>query len=197
MSDALFLSLWFPSFRPEEIMPRTLAVLHQFPFSELQPGVSYLAVRPINWSEATVLERRFQAGVLPEEAAEIASEFLQPDYAYRFECYWDLWMPHEGHDSPILQPSLVTFTAHGIEFDDQVYLQEGHMEVDLGLDAPFLYEDLHWSALVENRFRANVEKLVAFTQAIEKHCGITGRVLWSESDENLAQKLIDRLQRVQ
>jgi len=29
---------------------------------------------------------------------------------------------------------------------------------------------------------------------VEKNCGVTGRVLWSESEENLAQKLIARLQ---
>jgi hypothetical protein len=38
--------------------------------------------------------------------------------------------------------------------------------------------------------------LIDFTQRVEKNCGITGRVLWSESDENLAQKLIAKLQRV-
>ena len=40
-------------------------------------------------------------------------------------------------------------------------------------------------------------ELVNFTIAVEKNCGITGRVLWSESEENLAQKLIERLQKVQ
>ena len=33
--------------------------------------------------------------------------------------------------------------------------------------------------------------------ALEKHCQLTGRVLWSESEENLAQKLVARLQKVQ
>ena len=42
-----------------------------------------------------------------------------------------------------------------------------------------------------------MQKLVNFTSAVEKNCGISGRVLWSESEDNLAQKLIDRLQRVQ
>jgi hypothetical protein len=32
---------------------------------------------------------------------------------------------------------------------------------------------------------------------VEKNTGLSGRILWSESDENLAQKLISRLQRVQ
>ena len=45
--------------------------------------------------------------------------------------------------------------------------------------------------------QANVTKLVAVTAAVEKNCGIRGRVLWSESDESLAQKLIARLQKVQ
>jgi hypothetical protein len=41
----------------------------------------------------------------------------------------------------------------------------------------------------------NVQKLVNFTTAVEKNTGISGRVLWSESEENLAQKLIARLQK--
>ena len=45
--------------------------------------------------------------------------------------------------------------------------------------------------------RANIAKLVGFSAAVEKNCGITGRVLWSESEENLAQKLIAKLQQTQ
>ncbi|MGA3210531.1 MAG: hypothetical protein ABSD20_04440 [Terriglobales bacterium] len=201
MSDALFLSLWFPNFEPAEILPRTLSVLRQFPYSAQRPGISYLAIHPVNWSEATVLERRFQPGIEPEAAVEIAAEFAQPDYAYLFECHWDLWMPQEkeedegaGKDVPVLHPMLVKLVARGPDFDDQAYQQEGHVEVDLGLDDPFLYENEHWTPIVENQFRANVQQLVSFTQAVEKNCGISGRVLWSESDENLARKLIERLQ---
>ena len=48
----------------------------------------------------------------------------------------------------------------------------------------------------EMRIRENVEKLIAFTNAVEKNCGVRARLLWSESEENLAQKLVTRLQRV-
>jgi len=51
--------------------------------------------------------------------------------------------------------------------------------------------------LAEMRVRENVQSLVAFTAAVEKNCGTSTRLLWSESDENLAQKLIARLQKVQ
>jgi len=42
----------------------------------------------------------------------------------------------------------------------------------------------------------NVELLLAFTLSVEKHCGISSRLLWTESGEPLAEKLIARLQRL-
>jgi hypothetical protein len=38
---------------------------------------------------------------------------------------------------------------------------------------------------------------VDFINRVEKNAGAATRLLWSESDENLAQKLISRLQKVQ
>jgi hypothetical protein len=197
MADALFLSLWFPSFSEVEMMPRTLSVLRQFPFSAHRPGISYLAVQPVSWGQPTVLERRFRPGLDPDQALIIAGEFPHSDYAYVFETYWDLWIPMGEGEDLAPSPVQVTFIAHGTEFEDQSYQQAGHLQVDFDLDTPFVYEDQELTAVTESRFRANVQKLVAFTMAVEKNCGISGRVLWSESDENLAQKLIERLQRVQ
>jgi hypothetical protein len=45
--------------------------------------------------------------------------------------------------------------------------------------------------------KANVQKLVEFTSKVEKNSGANARLLWSESEQNFAQKLISRLQRVQ
>ena len=197
MSDALNLSLWFPSFDVAEMMPRTLSVLRQFPFSAARPGITYLAIHPIAWGEPTVLERRFQPGLDPEPTIAIASEFPHPDYAYVFETHWDLWDPAKDEDEPARAPVQVRFIAHGADFEDQIYQQAGHVQIDLGLEAPFLYDEQDLTVLTEQQVIANVHKLVAFTQAVEKNCGLSGRVLWSESNENLAQKLIERLQRTQ
>jgi len=71
------------------------------------------------------------------------------------------------------------------------------VEIDFGLDHPFLYEDRDLSPEDEARVKVNIAKLVDFTQKLEKNSQLRGRVLWSESDENFAQKLISRLQRVQ
>ncbi len=197
MPDPLYLSLWFPSFEKEDMLPRALAVMRQFPFSAQQPGISYLALHPISWNEPTILEQRFKPGISPEEAVLIASDLLHEDYAYMFEAFWDLWTLAENRQQWVLQPSQVKFLIHGLEFDEGVYRQEGHIQVDLGLDAPFLHEEVLLTTEAEARVRANVHKLVEFTAKVEKSSGASSRVLWSESEQNFAQKLIARLQKVQ
>lgn len=197
MADPLYLNLWFPSFEVQDMLPRALIVMRQFPFSAQQPGISYLALHPISWDEPTMLERRFQPGAPPEEAVEIASDLLHEDYAYLFEAHWDLWAPGEDAQPWEEQPRQVKFLVHGTEFDEEAYRENGHIQVDFGLDTPFLGEDAAITPFIEQRIRANVQKLVEFTSKVEKNCGVSGRVLWSESEENLAQKLISRLQKVQ
>ncbi len=195
MADPLYLSLWFPSFQEAEMLPRALLVMKQFPFTVLHPGITYMAVHPVSWSEPTILERRFTTAAPPEEAIEIAGDLLHDDYAYVFEAAWDLWAPDERGEWA-LQPRHVKFILHGIGFEDGIYEQEGHIEIDLGLDTAFLYEDMNLDETAEKRVRANVHKLITFSAAVEENCGVTARVLWSESEENLAQKLIARLQKV-
>lgn len=178
------------------MLPHALAVMRQFPFSVSQPGITDLALHPVSWSEPTILERRFRPGVSPEEAVLIASDLLHQDYAYMFDALWDLWVLAENGDWT-LRPSAVKFLVHGLEFDDEVYQQEGHVQVDLGLDSPFLQEDVPLTDEAGARVRANVQKLVEFTSKVEKNSGANARLLWSESEQNFAQKLITRLQKVQ
>ena len=196
MADSLNLSLWFPSFQENEMLPRTVSVMRQFLFSEIREGITYLSVHPVAWSEPTVLERRFNPGISPEEAAEIASEFAHDDFAFVFEAFWDLWVPNEDSegDAWVQRPIAVKFVVHGLQFDEGIYTDDGHVEVDFGLDTPFLFEGLKMSATNEEHVRQNVAKLVAFTLAVQNNCKLSGRVLWSESESNLAQKLIAQLQ---
>ena len=197
MADALFLSLWYPSFELDEMLPRALAVMRQFPFSTLQPGITYVAMHPVSWNEPTIFEQRFRPGVVPEEAVLLASDLLHEDYAYSFEAFWDLWIFAEDRQQWTLQPSRVKFLVHGVDFDEGTYQQEGHIELDFGVDSPFLQDEVQLTDEAETRVRANIQKLVDFTNKAEKSSGASGRLLWSESEENLAQKLIARLQKVQ
>ncbi len=196
MADSLYLSLWFPGFEEPEILPRAVSVLRQFSFSARRPGVTYVAVQPVSWSEPTILEQRFQVGITPEQAAGVAVELLHDDYAYVFEAFWDLWSLSEAGGAWVETPALVRFVAQGSQFEDGAAAETGHIQIDFGLDAPFLQEEVSLTSDAEDHVRANVQKLVQFTALVEKNAEATGRLLWSESEENLAQKLIARLQRV-
>lgn len=197
MADPLYLSLWFPSFEVDDMLPRALSVMRQFPFSAQQPGITSVALHPVSWNEATILERRFKPGIAPEQAVLIASDLLHGDYAYIFEAAWDLWIFDEEKRQWTLEPSAVRFVVHGEEFDEGASQEEGHIQVDFGLDSPFLQEQVQLTPEAEDRARSNVQKLVDFTTKAEKSSGVSSRLLRSESEENLAQKLIARLQKVQ
>jgi len=111
-----------------------------------------------------------------------------------------------GRDATWKQhPATVRILGFGPQFDDASFDQNGHIRIDFGLDTPWLFEDtIFEDTLLKDAEREtatryiqkNIEMLLAFTLSVEKHCGISSRLLWTESGEPLAQKLIDRLQRV-
>ena len=197
MPDPLYLSLWFPDFSGPEMLPHAFAILQQFPFSAQRPGITHFALHPVSWNEATVLERRFPLGIDPGQAALLAAETVHEDYAYVFEGYWDLWAPDLTKESWVLKPALVKFIVQGEEFDDGAYQQTGHVEVDFGPDSFFLQPETSLSEQTSEKIRENVAKLVEFSKNVQKNSGTSARLLWSESEESLAQKLIARLQRMQ
>jgi hypothetical protein len=197
MADTLNLSLWFPGFAAELMLPRLVEVLRYFPFSESRGGVHYASVQPVDWAQPTIYEEGFEPGATPEEAAESLRAYAQPDFAISLEAYWDLWMLDATAKQWELAPEKVTFIAQGMEFDEGAYAESGHILIDFGLDFPFLHEDMNLSGDDALRVKANVAALIEFIHRVERHCRTTGRVLWSESDDNLAQKLIARLQQMQ
>jgi len=179
------------------MLQHAFAVLQQFPFSAQRPGISYFAVHPVSWNEATVLERRFPAGIDPGQATLIAAELVHDDYAYVFEAHWDLWTPDASNANWMLEPTPVKFIVQGEEFDEGACQQTGHIEVDFGLDSFFLQPETSLNEQARAKIRDNVAKLVEFSANVEKNSGASARLLWSESEESLAQKLIARLQKVQ
>ncbi len=196
MSDPLYLSLWFSDFNGPAMLPHMLAVLQQFPFSDHRPGVTYIAVQPVSWNEASVLEQRFSPGVKPEAAVLVVADLIHDDYGYVFDAYWDLWTP-DDKGQWMLVPSQVKFIVQGEEFDDSTQQETGHIQIDFGLDSLFVQETVKLTDETQAKIRENVLKLIELTKKIEMNTRATSRRLWSESDESLPQKLIARLQQVQ
>jgi hypothetical protein len=203
MADRLYLSLWFPNFRLAALAPAIVSVLKQFGGSGHSPRVHAAAAYPISWNEPPVYQRIYEEDEVQESAAERAvaeaTELLHDDFAYEFELKWDLWVAETvgGLDPTWKQePTVVRVVGFGPQFDEGAYEQNGQVRVDFGLDTPFLLEEVDLDQVDAEYIKRNVQKLVDVTNLIQENCGISSRLLWSDSGENLAQKLIARLQRV-
>jgi hypothetical protein len=217
MADQLYLSLWYPNFRLESLPAALSGVLRQFAViakdgqSDSALGrVAAASVYPIDWTETPSYQRiyvndeRAQSsadteGSIIEKAVAEATEQLHDDMAYEFEMRWMLWQPESeaGLDTTWrLEPARVKVIGFGPEFDEGSYEQNGQIRVDFGLDSPWVLEEEDMDEEAAERIKHNVEKLLAFTLSVEKHCGISSRLLWTESGEPLAEKLIARLQRL-
>jgi hypothetical protein len=203
MADRLYLSLWFPNFRLPALAPAIVSVVRQFSPAGDPLRVHAAAAYPISWNEAPVYQRIYEEDEVkesaPEQAVAEATAILHDDFAYEFELKWDLWVPETvGGLDPIWkqEPVKVHVVGFGPQFDEGVYEQNGQVRVDFGLDTPFLLEDMQLDQVGAEYVKRNVQKLVEVTNAIQENCGISSRLLWSDSGENLAQKLIARLQRV-
>jgi hypothetical protein len=210
MADQLFLSLWYPNFHSASLGAAILGVLRQFAAIGSVPGQSALVkaaiVYPIDWSETPVYTRIYDDEpelAFPARAVPDALEQLHDDFAYEFETEWELWQPQsEGSPQLLLDtlwrraPARLRVTGFGPEFDAGAYETNGQIRIAFGTDTPFLQEEVALDAQAADRVRENVAQLVALVHAIEKNCGISSRLLWSESGESLAEKLIARLQRV-
>ncbi len=208
MADQLFLSLWYPNFRAAALGPALLGVMRQFALigavAGEAPAVAAASVYPIQWSETPVYTRIYdiedeRGAADPVRAVPAALEVLHDDFAYEFEFDWELWqLETEGGFDPLWRksPARVRVVGFGPEFDEGTYETNGQVRIGFGLDAPFLQEEVELGGDAAAKVRANVAQLVDLVRSIEKNCGISSRLLWSESGESLAEKLVARLQQV-
>lgn len=160
-------------------------------------------VYPLSWKESPVYQRVYEEdeseASVPRAAVAEAMQTMHDDFAYEFEVKWELWIAEAAGDlDPGWKKEWRVVRVAGFEpyFDEGAYEQNGHIRVDFGTDTPFLEDEVPLDREGARRVEENLQKLVAFTKAVEQNCGVSGRLLWSDSGENLAQKLIARLQRV-
>src|SRR6185437_12769602 len=176
------------------------------------------------WQRVYVNDERSEdtSDSIIENAVAEATEYLHEDMAYEFEMRWKLWVPASGprsrsEDEPEDEPesreelesalhwkpesTTVRILGFGPQFDDAAFEQNGHIRIDFGLDTPFVADDTalddsELDPLTAKHIQQNIEMLLAVTLSIEKNCGISSRLLWTESGEPLAEKLIARFQRL-
>jgi hypothetical protein len=206
MADQLYLSLWYPNFRLTSLPAAIEKVMEQFGAVAGSSRVKAAAAYPLSWNETPAYQRVYDKEHEPDEvdseprlAIPAAMEMLHEDFAYEFELDWELWTPDcaAGLD-PIWrrESSVVSIVGFGPQFDEAAWEQNGHVRIDFGPDTPFLQEEVALDQDAADYVKQNVQLLVDFTNAVQQHGGISSRLLWSESGDSLAQKLIARLQSV-
>jgi hypothetical protein len=206
MADQLYLSLWYPNFRLASLPAALEKVMEQFGSVAGSSRVKAAAAYPLSWNEAPAYQRVYdkehdsdEVDSEPRLAIPAAMEMLHDDFAYEFELIWELWAPDaRGGLDPVWrkEPRVVRIIGFGPQFDEAAWEQNGHIRIDFGPDTPFLQEDVDLDPDAADYVKQNVQLLVDFTNAVQQHGGISSRLLWSESGDSLAQKLIARLQSV-
>ncbi|MBI2815945.1 MAG: hypothetical protein HYX72_03300 [Acidobacteria bacterium] len=213
MADLVYLSLWLRDYNADNMLQHWSRVLEAFPGSALLPGIRSISVYPLNWAESPVFERSFGEGATVEDAVILGSEFLHDDYAYEAEMNWDLWVRNEPAISADvgesdrdeaeelgwrLAPMRVSLACLGPQFESDDPEDHADIEINFGLDSPFIppdpeaaKEDLDFDpAEAQVRTRENLQQMVAFVHRLDQTMPIKKRLLWCDSGENLADKIM-------
>lgn len=173
------------------MLPRLQQACEALPQEARERGVRGVAVTALDWTQAPLLEERFEPGVELEAALTRLREFAHDDCACEAELAWLLWHFRNGRWEQA--PQSVRLITLGIAFGDGLAAQEGHIEVDFGLDEVFLAELAPWNAETRQHLQANIVQLLVFSQKVQERLRPQRRRLWSEDVDDWTQKLVQRL----
>ena len=198
MGEPLHLSLWFREFSEEAMLRYWAAVLEQFPQSSFSPGIRSLAIYPLRWTEAPILEQLFDEGADAGQVVSLAEEFLHEDCAYEARLQWDVWEPQENADRLDQWkrvPTMVAVTCLGSLFEPEEAADRGPLQLELGLDSLFLPPegvvadaDFQESA-AGSCYRDNIGQLLQFIHRLEQKLPLVRCQLWSESGDDFAGRV--------
>lgn len=180
MPDALFLTLWLRGFSSLALPVYFRKAMAAFPLSRLQPAARF-RILPISFAEPPLIEEDFEADRGLEDLSAIVQEHLHEDCAYQLETCWDLWQWGDGGWS--LQPSRVTIDLYGAAFESEL---GEHFRFDFGPESLYL-PDPRSDQL--RPVQSNIRSLLHLAGDLEQALPVERRTLWSEGDENLAERL--------
>ena len=200
MADLVYLDLWIDNFSESNMLQHWASVLAEFPVSATSPGVRSLAIYPFRRSETPVLQQSFQEGADVEHVAGLAAEWLHADCAYEAEMNWDLWLQTspEAPGKRRQVPSPVSLVCFGREFEDESEEGRCDLQINFGLDFAFVpdpdelehLQDSSVMEIVRQRTQENIQQLLGFVRRLKEKLPVAKKLLWSESGENLAEKIL-------
>ena len=217
MANLAYLRVWCRDFSEESLLERFGAFLGTVPFSRTRAGFTHFAIRALEPSEWPVLEQDLRA--VPFDAAgiiELAKDQLHNDCSYEVECAWDLWAWDAATDRWKLDPQPLEIFCRGEEYDNGIWRENGHIEVNLSFEhlftgqAGLLSGEASENAAAETpeharfteamawpenlmRYREktqeNIRKLMDWVRQIEKAVPVERIRLWSEGEGDFDARL--------
>jgi hypothetical protein len=178
--DRVYFSAWLRGFTQNNMFGSFEKVLRMLPFSRLRPE-ALLTVHAVSYAEPVLTERRFEQDTDTIDIIEVCREFDNADCAYQLETYWDLMSKDEAGEWK-LQPVPISITCYAPLFESDLGEQ---ILIDFGPDSRFLPEGGGMLAA-----QSNIRSLLHLTADIAKNLPIGKKTLWSESGENLAERLV-------
>ena len=189
MADPLFLSVWLNGYSPLALTIYFQKILEVFPFSTLKVG-SVLRVYAVSFQEVPVFEGFIDSGMDASEAASVVQEFIHDDCCIQLETKWDLYQWDGAWE---LKPSRVCIEVYGPRFERDVFNPLGEAEpicIDLGPEATFLpLPDTGQFRHVQS----NIRSILHFADDLPGVLAVERRLLWSETEENFAERLASYL----
>jgi hypothetical protein len=217
MANHAYAAVWCPAFGADVQLERLEQFLSTVPFAATRPGFTGLVIRAVSPAETPLIEPDLRAS--PADAAaivEVAREFQNGDCAYEVQAHWDLWAFGSASEKFVSQPELVEIFCHGEEYDDGVWKELGHFQVDLGLEHLFtghgrllgfrsgqpsraehpdearFFELMTQPAKLEeyrDKTKENIRKLFDWMRRIEHAMPVKNTRLWSEGEDNFEARI--------
>ena len=187
MADRIYFSCWLRGFTEHNMLAHFDKLLRRFPYSKMTPG-ALLKVYALELVEPAALERRFEDVVDPKALIQTAREMQNADCAYLVETCWDLWEYDAGWK---LAPSRVMLACFGPLFPSEMGEQ---IRLEVGIDGQFLPDPERECGLTP--LRSNIRSLLHLASDVESALPVEKNALWSESGENLAERLKEALSAV-
>lgn len=214
------MGVWCKDFSEERMLENFRRFLETVPFSATRPGFTHLVVRAVDPGESPILDQDLRS--VPLDAGgivELTQNLLHADSSYEVRCHWDLWVfDSEGRWKNEPQP--MGIVCYGQEYDDAVWRQQGHIEVDFGFEHLFtghasllgihrdaqapaqspeearFIEMMAWPENLQRyqeKTRENIRKLLDWMRKVEKSVPVDRISLSSEGEENFEARLEDIL----
>ncbi|MDE3109307.1 MAG: hypothetical protein KGL02_05130 [Acidobacteriota bacterium] len=217
MANQAFVSVWCTDFPADQIVNRLDMFLATIPFSAVRPGIDRVLIRAIDASESPVVEQDFRAAPLEIAGViDLIAGHVHSDCAYEFRCYCDSWLFDSDHAKFSLEPQPVEILCHGENYDNGVWIENGHFQVCLGFEHLFtgharllgssrresapavsreearFLEAMAWPENFERyqeKTRENIRRLLDWSQRMANAVPVRRLSLWSEGEENFEARL--------